>query len=68
MNQYIYDGPVKEFDKIITSRWQSSTCAMSEDRARSNLSYQFKVANKKTKTTKIILPGKIILIQKEGEL
>ena len=42
MNQYMYDGPVMEFDTCVANRWQGSTYAASEKKARSNLVYQFK--------------------------
>ena len=40
MNKYIYDGPVKEFDTIISESWQASTYAISEAKARSNVIYR----------------------------
>ena len=49
MNMYSYDGPVMEFDNCVANRWIASTRAVSEKKARSNL-------------TKIILPGKISLV------
>ena len=42
MNQYLYDGPVMEFGTCISNRWQGTTYAVSERKARSNLVYQFK--------------------------
>lgn len=59
MKQYTYDGPVMEFGKCIANRWQASTCATSEAKARSNLAFQFKRDNNRTPNTKITLPGKI---------
>ena len=61
MKRYSYDGPVLECDKCIDYRWTSSTYATSEQKARSNLAYQFKKENNKVSTTKITLPGKLIL-------
>ena len=58
MNQYMYDGPVMEFDTCVANRWQGSTYAASEKKARSNLVYQFK---KKT-STRITLPGKVVTV------
>lgn len=60
MTLYLYEGPVLEFDKIITNRWRSQTYAVSEAKARTNLAYQFKRENGKVPRTKITLPGKII--------
>lgn len=65
MNVYSYDGPVLEFDRIVATRWKSSTYAASEKKARCNLAYQFKKETGKVPRTKITLPGKIIKM--EGE-
>lgn len=59
MNKYIYDGPVMEFDKLITDRWKGETIAPSENKARNNLAYQFKLKNNRMAKTKIKLPGKL---------
>ena len=58
---YSYNGPVKEFDRVIDHHWIGSTYAMSEAKARSNLVYQYKVSHNKTPDSKISLPGKIIM-------
>lgn len=58
-NKYVYDGPVKEFDKVIDNKWSSSTYAPSEKKARSNLTYQFKKQFNKASSAKITLPGNI---------
>lgn len=63
MCQYSYDGPVLEFEHCISNRWKASTCAISEKKARSNLTYQYKKNNNKAPGTKITLPGKLILAQ-----
>lgn len=63
MNQYSYDGPVMEFDRCIANRWKASTYAVSEKKARSNLTYQYKKRNNKLPNTKITLPGQLILIK-----
>ena len=57
MNQYMYDGPVMEFD-----RWQGSTYAASEKKARSNLVYQFKKKTNRIPSTRITLPGKVVTV------
>lgn len=61
MNKYLYDGPVMEFDICIQHRWQGSTYAVSEKKARSNLAYQYKRSSNRTPNTKITLLGKITL-------
>lgn len=58
-SQYVYSGPVKEFDKIISNNWSSSTIAPSEKKARCNLAYQFKKQYNRAPTAKISLPGEI---------
>lgn len=63
MNQYTYDGPVMEFDTCIANRWQGTTCAASEQKARSNLTYQFKKKNNRIAGTRITLPGKLRVMQ-----
>lgn len=62
MNQYTYDGPVMEFERCIANRWISSTYAVSEKKARSNLAYQFKRENNRLPNTKISLPGKLMSV------
>lgn len=57
--RYLYEGPVLEFDRIIANHWSSSTLASSEQKARSNLAYQFKKQTGKIPATKITLPGTI---------
>ena len=61
MNKYTYKGPVKEFDTIVRNRWEASTLAVSEKKARSNLIFQYKNETGRAPTAKITLPGKIIL-------
>ena len=61
MTRYFYDGPVKEFDVIVSNRWRGSTYAVSEEKARNNLAYQYKKAHGKTASTKITLPGKLTM-------
>jgi hypothetical protein len=60
MPRYSYDGPVMEFDICVANRWQSSTLAVSEKKARTNLVYQYKKKNNKMPNAKISLPGRII--------
>jgi hypothetical protein len=61
MNKYTYKGPVKEFDTIVRNRWEASTLAVSEKKARSNLIFQYKNETGRAPNAKITLPGKIIL-------
>lgn len=72
MNQYIYDGPVMEFNTCVADRWKGSTYAVSENKARNNLAYQFKKRSNRIPGTKITLPGKIVVVNggrmRNGEL
>lgn len=60
MAQYLYDGPVMEFDRCIANRWVASTYAPSKEKARSNLTYRYKKQSNRVANTKISLPGKIV--------
>lgn len=61
-NKYIYDGPVMEFNRMLTDRWKGETVATSESKARSNLIYQFKKSTNKIAGSKITLPGEIKMV------
>lgn len=63
MEQYMYDGPVMEFNRCIANRWTGETYAVSEAKARSNLAYRFKKESGRIPQTKISLPGKIIKVK-----
>lgn len=58
-NKYIYEGPVMEFDMCVTDHWKGETYAVSENKARSNLAYQYKKRTHRTSDAKLTLPGKI---------
>ena len=59
MNHYIYDGPVKVFNTCVTNHWHGETTAVSEKKARCNLTYQYKKTHNRTPSSKITLPGQI---------
>jgi hypothetical protein len=61
--EYSYDGPVLEFGRCITVRWTASTCAESEKKARSNLTYRYKKQFNKVANTRIDLPGKLVAVE-----
>lgn len=61
MKMYHYDGPVYEFEKIVTNHWTGSTRAESEKKARSNLAYQFKMQYGRAPRSKITVPGKLTI-------
>lgn len=61
-HKYIYDGPVMEFNNLIAEHWKGETMAPSENKARSNLIYKFKINHNRVASSKITLPGKIKLV------
>lgn len=61
--KYRYEGPVLEYDRLIMQKWVGETMASSIFKARSNLTYQFKKMYNKSVTTKIMLTGKITIIE-----
>lgn len=63
MHEYVYEGPVLEFDRCIAEHWTASTCAVSEKRAKSNLAFRFKKQHGKLASAKISLPGKITMVK-----
>ena len=63
MQLYFYDGPVLEFDRIVANHWTASTRAESEKKARCNLAYQFKMKYGRTPNSKIIIPGKLTIVE-----
>jgi len=60
--KYRYDGPVMEFDRLVANNWKGETIAPSEQKARSNLAYQYKKSNNRIAGTKVTLPGKIMMV------
>ena len=61
-HRYAYDGPVFEHDRLVANHWKGETIAPSERKARSNLTYQYKVQNNRIPSIKATLPGKVVLI------
>lgn len=62
MNVYRYDGPVMIFGKIVNERWDGETVAKTEDKARSNLIYQYKRSHNRSLYSKVSLPGKLMIV------
>ena len=62
-HKYVYEGPVMQFNTLLTDRWKGETMAPSENKARSNLTYQFKKNSNRIAGTKITLPGKIKMVE-----
>lgn len=64
MAKYMYNGPVTEFGSLIMENFKAETFALSESKAKSNLKYQFKKKYNKNATTKIDLPGKLLVVNR----
>lgn len=65
MNLYTYDGPVMEFNNCVARHWKASTRAATEKRALANLAYQFKKMTNRLPGAKIVLPGRLILVNEK---
>lgn len=61
MKTYYYKGPVVEFGRCIENNWTGRTKATSEKKARSNLSYQYKFCTGRLPSSKIDLPGVMVV-------
>ena len=61
MQKYTYEGPVTAFGRCIANNWYGSTYAVSEEKARANLEYQFKKQTGKSPNSKVELAGKVTL-------
>lgn len=59
MRKYKYNGPVYSFGTCIANRFKAETVATSEEKARSNMAYQFKKKYGYTRNTNILLTGKM---------
>lgn len=59
MQKYSYDGPVMKFGMCIDGRWTGTTYARTEQEAKRNLIYQYKVYHDMLPTAKITLPEKL---------
>ncbi len=62
MGMYAYSGQVCEFGKVVQEHWEGETWAVSEAKAKSNLTYQWKVKNNRGADSKVTLPGKVVEI------
>lgn len=61
-SKYLYDGPVMIFDKLVEHHWKGETMAPSENKARSNLAYQFKKRRNLGPRANVSLPGELLKI------
>lgn len=58
-HEYEYSGHVLEFDRPVAQNWHGTTHAVSPEKAKANLAYQFKRQTGRVAETKITLPGAI---------
>ena len=60
-NKYSYDGPVEDAvtGRCVTRQWRSETHAVSKDKARSNLMFQYKKEFGLERNVRVRLPGEI---------
>lgn len=63
MKRYAYVGPVLIFGKITNPKWSGETLAVSFDKAKSNLMYQYKKQTGRRKDAKIEFTGKIYVVE-----
>lgn len=59
MQRYIYEGPVKIFDRCVADKWRGETVADSIKKAKSNLAYQYKKSHNLSASSKITLTGSL---------
>lgn len=62
MPKYVYEGPVLEFEHLLTDKWRAETLVPTKRKAISNLQYQFKKNNNRLPNSKITLPGKLRMV------
>lgn len=56
--KYVFTGSVYLFnDRIIESNWSDSTYAVSEQKAKANLEYRYRITHGYTRDAKIMLKG-----------
>lgn len=60
MKEFSYKGPVMEFDTCAVEKFEATTYAMSENKARANFAYQYKKKYGLMPYAKVTLPGKIV--------
>lgn len=62
MHKYVYNGPVKEFGRLINEHWYAETTAVSANKAKSNLIYRYKKEHNRVAGSKIDLPNEVTLV------
>lgn len=59
MSKYTYTGPVMSFNKCVANVWHGETYAVSAEKARNNLAFQFRQENNMAPRTVVTLPNKV---------
>lgn len=59
MTKFIYKGPVMSFGKCVSNCWEGETMAETEQKAKSNLAYQYKKKCGLCASAKVTLPGDV---------
>ena len=62
MNKYSYNGPVRVNGNLVADHWKGETMAVSENKARNNLAYQYKKSHNLIASVKVTLSGNITII------
>lgn len=63
LKKYQYIGPVMGVDKCIQEEWEGITTAVSEKKAKNNLSYRWKKQHGYAPTYFISLPQSLIIVE-----
>lgn len=62
LNKYEFVGAVYIFNKMVAPHWYGQTYAVSEEKARSNLEYQYKKKHGYLPNANIHLSGDLMLV------
>ena len=63
VKKYYYNGPVMGEDHCVQENWEGETMAVSERKAKSNLTYRWKMQHGYAPTSKISLPCSLSIIR-----
>ena len=65
MPKYVYEGPVLEFEHLLTDKWRAETLAPTKRKAISNLQYQFKKNNNRLPNSRLLFRVSFVWLVKE---
>lgn len=54
-SKFKYEGPVKSFNNVLTTKWEGFTWAKTDGQALNNLAYQYKIQHGFTPNYKLYL-------------